>query len=115
YNLIKLYNPFYKSSLFKKEEALLQHETNFNEYASFIDALNIDAVFTVTPFHKEEDLLLRMCKQKGKEMITSILSFDNITKRGWIPVCYDVYMVWNKANKEQLERIYPSINKNDIH
>ncbi len=45
-------------------------------------------------------------------MMTSILSFDNITKRGWIPVEYDLYMVWNEDNKQQLHRIYPfTLNK----
>jgi hypothetical protein len=32
--------------------------------------LNIDAVFTVTPFHAQEDFLLRACKDLGKKMIT---------------------------------------------
>ena len=49
---------------------------------------------------------------EGKQMITSILSFDNITKRGWIPVLYDVYLLWNASNRAQLNRIYPNTKSN---
>gem|GEM_PF-1167710 len=115
YNKIKLCLPFYKNHLFKKEEKLLHNSTNFNELVNFVDSLNVDAVFAVTPFHKQEDILLRACKFRGKKMITSILSFDNITKRGWIPVEYDLYMVWNKQNKEQLHRIYPFTKNKPVH
>ena len=115
YNLLKLHIPSYKSRLFKKEEQLLQTATNFDELSAFVDTLNIDAVITVTPFHRQEDILLRACKYKGKKMITSILSFDNITKRGWIPVEYDLYIVWNEQNKEQLHRIYPFTKNKPVH
>jgi hypothetical protein len=107
YNIAKLYAPFYKESLFRTEERLLHTSTNLNELCRFVEDLRIDAVFTVTPFHRQEDILLRACKLMGKKMMTSILSFDNITKRGWIPVEYDLYIVWNEQNKEQLHRIYP--------
>src|SRR6476659_3333203 len=48
-------------------------------------------------------------------MITSILSFDNITKRCWIPVEYDVYMVWNKYNEEELHTIYPFSKRKKVY
>jgi hypothetical protein len=115
YNTGKLYLPFQKKRLFKKEKELLETATNSDEISAFIERLNIDAVFTVTPFHRQEDILLRVCKSKGKKMITSILSFDNITKRGWIPVEYDCYIVWNKENKEQLGRIYPFTKSKPVH
>lgn len=115
YNVVKLHLPFYVKRLFKKEEQLLLTATNFSEISSFVDALAVDAVFTVTPFHKQEDILLRACKYKGKKMITSVLSFDNITKRGWIPVEYDLYIVWNTQNKKQLQRIYPFTKNKPVH
>jgi len=48
-------------------------------------------------------------------MIASILSFDNITKRGWIPVTYDMYMVWNYYNLDELHNIYPAIKEGTVH
>ena len=116
YNLAKFYIPNYRSKLFIQEQSLLQHDTNYQNMLQLVDDLNIDAVFTVTPFHTQEDVLLRACKQKGKFMITSILSFDNLTKRGWIPVEYDVYLVWNKYNKQEAIKYYPSSASNkNVH
>jgi hypothetical protein len=104
-----------REQLFKAEEQLVVSDTNWSVYENFIQGVNIDAVFTVTPFHKQEDILLRVCKYKGKKMLASILSFDNITKRGWIPVAYDVYAVWNQHNKNQLHRIYPYTKSLPVH
>lgn len=107
YNRIVCAVPFIRKRLLKKEQELLDTDTNIASLTAFVGELNIDAVFTVTPFHRQEDLLLRACSSMGKQMVTSILSFDNITKRGWIPITYNVYMVWNSLNKAQLNRIYP--------
>jgi len=115
YNHLKFLLPGYSKKLFAREKQLLTRETNFNVYTQWINELNIDAVFTVTPFHKQEDLLLRACKSAGKKMITAILSFDNITKRSWIPVEYNCYMVWNKYNESELKRIYPFTYNRPVH
>lgn len=114
YNYLKLLLPYSAEKLLATEKKFLTEYTNYDELSRFVDMLNIDAVFTLTPFHRQEDIFLRVCKDKRKLMITSILSFDNITKRGWIPVEYDVYMVWNKYNKAELKRIYPFVPENKI-
>jgi len=114
-NVLKFGFARFTKKIFKEEERLLIGDVNFQRLCKRISDLNIDAVFTVTPFHQQEDLLLRACKSLGKKMITSILSFDNITKRGWIPVTYDVYMVWNKYNAAELKRIYPGAIGNNVH
>ncbi len=115
YNYIKFFIPGYAGRLLKNESKLLQTHTNYHELLQWVRDLKIDAVFTVTPFHKQEDILLRACKNSGKKMITAILSFDNITKRSWIPVEYDLYMVWNRHNKNELNRIYPFTENMPVH
>ena len=107
FNTAKMLVPGFKDKLFQAEQQMLTRHTNYNEMLQLVDQLIIDAVFTVTPFQAQEDILLRACKGRNKKMITSILSFDNITKRGWIPVPYDHYMVWNKYNYEEVQTIYP--------
>ncbi len=99
------------TNLFAQEKQLYKTSTNYNQMVDLVKQLNIDAVLTVTPFHRQEDILLRACSDAGKKMITSILSFDNVTKRGWLPVDYEVYMVWNKHNETDLKNIYPSATK----
>lgn len=112
YNEGKSFIPGNTKRLFAIEEELLLSHTNFDIIKDWLDSLHIDAAFSVTPFHKQEDILLRACKLSGKKMFTAILSFDNLTKRGWIPVLYDAYMLWNNKNQEELLRIYPdSANK----
>lgn len=111
YNIIKFYFPNTIKQLKKKEKKLLLSDTNYKDISTIIDNLKLDAVFTVTPFHTQEDVLLQVCKHKGIKMITSILSFDNITKRGWLPVDYDLYMVWNKYNKNEIIRCYKKPKK----
>lgn len=114
YNVVKLYVPAYQQRLLKEESELLLKDTNLQELSTFVERLNIDAVFTVTPFHQQEDILLRACMLLNKRMVCSILSFDNITKRGWMPVDYDAYMVWNEDNKRQLHRIYPGTRNKPV-
>lgn len=109
FNYARFLFPGYTKKIFKKESEALVADTNFNNMLTLVDKLNIDAVLSVTPFHAQEDILLRACSQSGKKMLASILSFDNITKRGWMPVIYDTYMVWNKYNYEQTLRIYKEI------
>ena len=114
YNVAKLILPGVRQKLFETEERLLANHTNFKEMVELVEYLNVDAVFTVTPFQWQEDILLRACKAAGKKMIASILSFDNITKRGWIPVSYHHYMVWNKFNHEEAIKIYKDANSNNV-
>jgi hypothetical protein len=114
YNYLKFFVPGYTKKIFQTERAALLADTNFNDMLQLVDKLNIDAVLSVTPFNAQEDILLRACKHRNKKMIASILSFDNITKRGWMPVIYDTYMVWNDDNKEQAYRIYKEINDEAI-
>lgn len=116
YNYLLCLIPGHIQKLHQQEQELLQQDTNYLNMIQLVKELNIDAVFAVTPFHAQEDIFLRACEAAGKQMITSILSFDNIVKRGWIPVNYSTYMVWNQKMKEELLRIYaPNANEDNIH
>ena len=107
YNQLKFYFPGVKDKMFQLERSMLKGHTNYDEMIDLVKKLNVDLVFTPTPFQTQEDILLRACKDLGKKMIATILSFDNLTKRGWIPVGYDYYMVWNKYNCQEAISIYP--------
>lgn len=115
YNIVKFYNPAYRNNVFKEERRLLQQDEHYQAIKQKVISLHADALFTVTPFHRQEDILLRACEDAGLIMITSILSFDNITKRGWIPVNYHTYIVWNKENKAQLLKIYSHVKHAQVH
>lgn len=116
YNYLLLFIPGYVNKLLKRELELMYADSNYNEVNKIVESLHIDAVFSITPFHKQEEFLLRSAYLNEKKMITSILSFDNIIKRGWIPVPFQTYLVWNNKMKNELKRIYSeSATENNIH
>lgn len=115
YNKLILRFNYFKRNVFELEGKLLIEDSNYLKIEKIVLDLKIDAVFSITPFHKQEEFLLRAAYRLGKQMITSILSFDNIVKRGWIPVPFSTYMVWNQKMKQELLRIYhESANVNNI-
>lgn len=89
------------------ELSLLNTDTNFLSFHELLRKIAPDAIFSITPYFFEEELILRAAKEQAIPICTSILSFDNITTKGWMPVLCDRYCLWNKYNKEELFRIYP--------
>ncbi|HKV49586.1 MAG TPA: hypothetical protein VJO52_00155 [Gemmatimonadaceae bacterium] len=61
------------------------------------------STFCVTPLEYPYYLAAR---DLGIPVVTSILSFDNLTSRGVIPD-YDHYLVWHEKMRDQLIRLYP--------
>ena len=98
-----------------EEDKLLRTETNFQQHLKLIELIKPDAVLSITPYLFEEELLLRAANIFGSKIIASILSFDNITTRGWMPLIFDQYCLWNHFNKNELLRIYPDASKKPIH
>ncbi len=96
------------------EERLLRSDTNIDDVGRQIDDLALGAVLSVTPYHHQEDLFLRAARLRGLRCVTSIISFDNPTTRGWIPVQFDRYLVWNRHNVAQLRRAYPEIATDQV-
>jgi hypothetical protein len=93
--------------LLAKERALLQSDTNLAVFEQLLTTLRPDAVFSMTPYHRQEELILRAAALGQIPMCAAILSFDNLTTRGWIPVVFDRYLLWNRYNAAELRRAYP--------
>ena len=101
--------PSFIKRLLIQENSAMHAEPVFKTYQKWLVDLQVEGLFTVTPFINEVDLMARICKERGIPVIASIHSFDNVTKRGWQSVLFDHYIVWNKYNKSELERIHPSL------
>jgi hypothetical protein len=106
-----MFQPDYIKSLLAKEESVMKQQQSFDDYKAWLEKLNIETFFTVTPFLPEADLIARILRGQGKKIIASIHSFDNVTKRGWASTFFDHYIVWNNYNKSELERIHPPIKE----
>ena len=59
-DIARLQNKNYIKKILAREQFLLLNSTQYKFTSSFVDNLKIDAVFTVTPFHRQEDILLRV-------------------------------------------------------
>src|SRR3569623_137588 len=106
-NRVYLNVPGYARRLHAREQALLRSDTNFAENAQLVQQLRPDALLSLTPFHRQEELVVRACAAARVKMCAAILSFDNVTVRGWIGALFDSYLLWNRHNVEQLLRGYP--------
>ncbi|MFN7926777.1 MAG: hypothetical protein U0Y68_02335 [Blastocatellia bacterium] len=110
----QLREPGAATALLQREREMLSTDTNAWEFALFCRRLKVDAAFSVTPYLPDEEMLLRMCEAEGMPLCTAILSFDNLTTRGWIPVQFDRYLLWNQFNHDELLRGYPAVHPNAI-
>ena len=106
--------PNYIDKLISAEESMIQHQPIYPVYKEWLEALNVDGLYTVSPFLQQIELLGRIAKQSGQTILSSIHSFDNITNRGWPAIFFDHYLVWNKYNKAQLRRINSELSNDDI-
>lgn len=103
--------PKFSKKLIEAEAEQLLQEDTYVQYKQWVSSLNCDAIFTVTPFLQEVELIARIIKQQNGKLIASIHSFDNVTKRGWPAIFFEHYFVWNKYNKAELERINPAFKQ----
>jgi hypothetical protein len=100
--------------LMEENERLLWTDTNVNDFDVILKSTKTDIVFSITPYANREEPLLRAAVKNRLTCHTSILSFDNITTRTWIPIKFDHYMVWNKYNANELVRAYPEVRADEI-
>ena len=68
------------------------------------------STFCVTPLETPYYLAAR---DLGIPIVTSILSFDNLTSRSVIPP-YDHYFVWHEGMRTQLLRLYPETPRDHV-
>ena len=97
-----------------QEDVLFEKASNLNEFLELVEKIKPDYLFSITPYLPDEEFLIRAAARKGIHLITSILSFDNITTRSRIPVHFDKYLLWNQNNRQELLRIYPDIDSTKI-
>lgn len=113
-DLLKIWSYSDKSQMLERNEELFWSDTNVAEFEKILDEVKPDYIFSITPFVNREEPLLRAAQKCNISMITSILSFDNVTSRTWIPVTFDHYFVWNRYNQKELLRSYPIPDRENI-
>lgn len=84
--------------------------TRVREQLARIAPTMVWSTFCVTPFEYPYYLAAR---DLGIPVVTSILSFDNLTSRSVIPP-YDHYFVWHEGMRAQLLRLYPETPRDHV-
>jgi hypothetical protein len=92
------------------DDRMATEETNVDVFAAYLRAERIDAVLSFTPYHDHDVLSLIAAKREGLVTLVSIISFDNPTIRGRLPVDPDLVMVWSHQNADQVARSHPGID-----
>lgn len=95
-------------------ERVLDRDTNVGEYLDLLDHHRIQAVFSVTPFVVQEQVLLWAAERRHLPLLTSILSFDNLTTRPPLPTTFDRYIVWNRYNRDEVLRTHPTVGADAV-
>jgi CDP-glycerol glycerophosphotransferase (TagB/SpsB family) len=95
-------------------QRLLWEKTNIKEFEELLSKTQPDAILSITPYANREEPLLQAARKNHISCYASILSFDNVTSRSWIPINFDHYMVWNKYNSNEIVRSYPGVKEDDI-
>lgn len=99
------------------EESAAQHllaGTNVAAFVQFLDEQQIDVVVSLTPYHEQDELALWAARVSGRPSITSVISFDNPTTRGPLPVRSELVLVWNRHNERELRRGHPDLSAEQV-
>lgn len=106
--------PFFKKIIDIQFENEVQFDNSFQLYKTLLKKNKVDVVWSITGFIKHEFLLLHAAKTLKLKLLGSILSFDNITTRGWLSIDFNHFFVWNDINQNELLRVQKKITKDCI-
>ena len=89
--------------LFKKLE---QRSYTKNQAIELVRELKPDLVISTRPVDDLEVEILRAAEVLGVERAMYILSWDNITSKGFFPVLANYYLTWGPVMNEELDEYY---------
>lgn len=108
-NALKRVIPSLGDSFLQKEKKIL----NSLETQEFLRKLNPRWVISTYPVNFSEAVILHNAKQiKGIHTCIHLLSWDNITCKGYFPALADKYIAWGPIMKQELQEYYKVDAKN---
>ncbi|MBN1449916.1 MAG: hypothetical protein JW963_02790 [Anaerolineales bacterium] len=94
--------------LVRWSETLYRRMYDLEPVRAKLAALQPDLVWSTICVKPQEYPYVLACHDLNITVVTSILSFDNLTSRTTIP-SFNHYLVWNQRMKDQLMAYYPQI------
>lgn len=74
---------------------------------SLLDEVAPDVVVSTCPYLAEEAVLLATARRQRIPVVGHILSWDNVTVRGVLPVACDSYLAWGPQMEREIRSLYP--------
>jgi hypothetical protein len=96
------------AQLSRAAESAYRRSHDLGSVHAHLEALELDALWSTVCVSVLEYPYVLAARERGIPLVTSVLSFDNLTSRGEIP-SFDRYLVWNARMADQLRRLYPDI------
>jgi len=85
-------------------------------YQDLLEKIQPDLVFNGSHVHSKNAYpIVQAARILGIRTGTFLFSWDNLTSQGRVLPPYDRYLAWNTAIKEDLLRIYPSLQPKQVH
>lgn len=94
-------------------EKVYRRSHELSEIRAQLERLAPDLIWSTESVAGFEYPYLLAARDLGIPVISSILSFDNLTSRGLLPQ-YDHYLVWSNAMRDQLLHFYPEVKPDEV-
>lgn len=102
------YSPLYQL-LCGANDRLLDRIFPGSGYDDFFRQHDPDVVFCSNPYSFQELAACYQAKRKGIKTVAAIVSWDNLSYKGRLPIEHDYYVVWSRTMKKELEMHKPGI------
>ncbi|MBN1304035.1 MAG: hypothetical protein JXA13_06335 [Anaerolineales bacterium] len=87
-----------------------------NDFDTLFEHIKPDLVFNTSHIHAPRgELPARVAHAMGIPTAAFVFSWDNLSSRGRILPKYDHFLVWHTQMREQLLRLYPGVQSNQVH
>ena len=107
YKLIKTF-PGIRRRFKNYEDRLLDSE----QAVALIKKINPKVVVATYPINVPESMLMRAAQKLGIKTVIHLLSWDNITCKGYFPVLADYYIAWGPIMKSEFKEYYGMPDEN---
>ncbi len=100
-------------SLCRFSESLYRRSHDLSAIREQLERMRPDLLWSTVCVSPQEYPYILVAHDLGIPVVTSVLSFDNLTSRGWLPH-FDHYLVWNEVMRDQLLRFYPYLSAEQV-
>ena len=106
-------SPLVFNTLSRLSETMYRRSIKLSPVVEQLESLKPDIIWSTVCSSPLEYPYLIAARELGIPVVTSILSFDNLTSRPAFPK-YDHYLVWNEVMRDQLLKFYPEVASDQV-